>query len=456
MAALEKSRRAGKRQAAPFSKGKPKAEPKKPGRKPGKDYGRAARRAIPRQVDEVLDAPLPRRCTECSGAVVEDRVEKQYQTEIPKVKPLVWGFDVHVGHCERCGKRFQGRHPQQTSNALGAAASQLGPKVVAFSAWLHQVLGLPYGKTSDLLSEVYGIDVTPGGLAQAHARLARRGGPAYDHILDEVRQSAAVYPDETSARMNGQRWWLWVFATTLATVYVQRPSRGFDVVEEILGKDFAALLGHDGWAPYDKLTDATHQQCLAHLITRSKELLEIATRGAVRFPRKVKRLLQDALALRDRWEEGELSEHGFRVVRGKNREASGTYPRDAHHPRGESEVPEPPGQACRRDPDLPLRGRGGNELACRAGDSSLDPVSQDLRGPPQPAGGQDPGRAPHALPDGAAAWPRSPAAPRPHAAQQREGCSHPSAGGLLRGQESATPRPHCRALPEESEPGSPP
>lgn len=316
-AALEGSRRAGKRQAAPFSKGKPKVEPKKPGRKPGKDYGKAERRAIPRQVDEVLDAPLPHQCADCRGAVVEDRVEKQYQTEIPPVKPLVRGFDVHVGHCERCGKRFQGRHPQQTSDALGAAASQLGPRVVAFSAWFHQVLGLPYGKASDLLSEVYGIDVTPSGLAQAHARLARRGSPAYDRVLDEIRQSAAVYPDETSARMNGQRWWLWVFATTLATAYVQRPSRGFDVVEEILGKDFAGLLGHDGWAPYDKLTEATHQQCLAHLIVRSKELLETATRGAVRFPRKVKGLLQDALGLRDRWEEGALSEHGFRVARGK-------------------------------------------------------------------------------------------------------------------------------------------
>ena len=32
---LEESRRAGKRQAAPFSKDKPKRNPKKPGRKPG-------------------------------------------------------------------------------------------------------------------------------------------------------------------------------------------------------------------------------------------------------------------------------------------------------------------------------------------------------------------------------------------------------------------------------------
>ena len=36
---LEESRRAGKRQAAPFSKDKPKRDPKKPGRKPGLSTG---------------------------------------------------------------------------------------------------------------------------------------------------------------------------------------------------------------------------------------------------------------------------------------------------------------------------------------------------------------------------------------------------------------------------------
>jgi len=314
---LEEVRRAGKRQAAPFSKGTPKPDPKKPGRKPGRGYGKARRRRVPKRVDEVLDAPLPDRCPCCAGAVVEERVDVQFQTEIPPVQPWVRRFDVHVGHCTECGKRVQGRHPQQTSDALGAARSQLGPRLVAFAAWLHQELCLPYDKMCALLREVFGVEVTPGGLSQALSRLAGRAAPAYEGLLDEVRGSAAVYPDETSCRMNGQRWWLWVFATMVATVYVQRPSRGSDVVEEVLGKEFAGLLGHDGWAPYDRLTEAVHQQCLAHLIRRASELLETATRGAVRFPRKVKRLLQDALRLRDRWEAGELSEHGFRVIRGK-------------------------------------------------------------------------------------------------------------------------------------------
>lgn len=56
---LEEKTRAGKRQAAPFSKGPPKKKPQKPGRKPGEDYGQHHRRAVPDHVDETHDVPLP-------------------------------------------------------------------------------------------------------------------------------------------------------------------------------------------------------------------------------------------------------------------------------------------------------------------------------------------------------------------------------------------------------------
>ena len=126
-----------------------------------------------------------------------------------------------------------------------------------------------------------------------------------------------VYPDETGARVGGWLWWLWVFVAGDITVYVLRPSRGFDVIDEVLGRDFQGAVGHDGWAPYDKLALADHQQCLAHLLRRAKELLEVATRGAVRFPRAVKALLQDALDLRDRRDAHAISPDGVAVVRGR-------------------------------------------------------------------------------------------------------------------------------------------
>ena len=52
VAALEKSRRGGKRQAAPFRKEKQEpTEPRKPGRKSGEDHGDHAHRKIPATID---------------------------------------------------------------------------------------------------------------------------------------------------------------------------------------------------------------------------------------------------------------------------------------------------------------------------------------------------------------------------------------------------------------------
>ena len=85
---LDKSRRSGKRQAAPFSKGKPKRKPRRPGRKAGADYGKKGHRKPPDYVDETIDVPLPERCSECGGEVEQERVADQYQEDIPPVRLL--------------------------------------------------------------------------------------------------------------------------------------------------------------------------------------------------------------------------------------------------------------------------------------------------------------------------------------------------------------------------------
>ncbi len=76
---MEETRRAGKRQAAPFSKGDPRKDPARPGRKSGEDYGIRAHRRVPDHVDEEIRVPLPAACPCCSGELeFEDEVD-QYQ-----------------------------------------------------------------------------------------------------------------------------------------------------------------------------------------------------------------------------------------------------------------------------------------------------------------------------------------------------------------------------------------
>lgn len=314
---LDKATRATKRQAAPFSKGPPKDKPKTPGRKAGADYGPKAHRPLPEQTpDEVHDVPLPPQCSDCGGHVREEGIDPQFQVEIPR-KPLVRRFDIHVGRCTACGRGVRPRHPLQTSQASGAAASQTGPDLQAIIALMKDKYGLSYGDIQGLLDEGFGISISRGGAAQVVQRAARRSEPFYERIGQIVQASDTVYPDETGWKVGGWLKWLWVFVAEPVTYYGIHASRGRDVLEAVLGIDYPGRMTHDGWAPYDGLQQAGHQQCIAHLLRRAKGLLERASRGAVRFPQAVKALLLDALALRDRRDGETISRHGLAVARGR-------------------------------------------------------------------------------------------------------------------------------------------
>ena len=313
---VERLQRELKRQAAPFSKKDPETQPKKPGRKPGLRYGRKGFRKPPSRVDEVYEAKLPEACPDCGEGIEFLTIRSQYQAEIPR--RVIWRrFNVHVGYCSCCGRRVQGRHPLQTSDALGAASSQIGADAQALVVQLKSEVGLPYGKITRLFNVAFGISLTRGGAAQVVLRAAERCKDVYKKLVLAVRQSPVVYPDETGWRVGGRLRWLWTFVSAHATVYLIRPSRGGDVAEEVLGGEYAGIIGHDGWSPYDNFLSALHQQCLAHLLRRCHELLEVATRGAVRFPREIKDLLLNALALRDRRDAGQISRHGLTVATGR-------------------------------------------------------------------------------------------------------------------------------------------
>jgi transposase len=311
---LAAARRAGKRQAAPFSKGAPTPTPRPAGRRSGRRHGQHGHRRAPSTIDEIIDVPLPPQCPQCGGGVSETRVAAQIQEDLPVVRPHVRRFDVHIGCCRRCGRRVQGRHPLQTTDALGAASTHLGPHAVALIVLLNKQLGLSHGKIAALLRDWFGLHVRPSGVTHALHRAARQAAPTYAALREQVRGSPVVSPDETSWKVAGQLWWLWAFATATTVVYAIQTGRGFDEAAAILGADFDGVLVRDGWAPYRQFDQAGHQTCVAHLIRRCREIAAAHPRAL--WPRHVQAVLQEALAVRDRLTAGEISEHGAAVARG--------------------------------------------------------------------------------------------------------------------------------------------
>ncbi len=298
-ARLEALSRSAKRQAAPFSRGLPKLDPKPPGRKSGEDYGTKAFRAVPPVIDEVHEAPLPGRCPRCGGRVIESHVDRQYQVEIPR-RPIYRQFNVAVGRCACCDGRVQGRHPLQTSDALGCCSSQVGPEAQAAVVMLNKELGLSQGKISRFFHGFFGIKLSRGGSCQIMLRAAERCEGNYRAIVKRVQQSRWIVPDETGWRIGGWLAWQHVAVGSGREVaYLIARERGFEASARLIGEEYAGKLIHDGWASYDRFRRAIHQTCLAHLLRRCHELLQTATGAAVVFPRRVKALLQQSLQVRD-------------------------------------------------------------------------------------------------------------------------------------------------------------
>jgi hypothetical protein len=219
-----------------------------------------------------------------------------------------------------------------------------------------------------VLEAACGLAVSPGGVARALHRAARAAEPTYAAITEGVRASETVAPDETGWRVGGQKAWLHVFVGEGVTCYEVARDRGYEEAAAVLGEDFAGVLERDGWAPYRRFTDARHQSCIAHLIRRSQGMIEDSERGQARVPHALKRILSDALELRDARDLGkvtpralrrrvrQLEERVDRLLEGRVR-----YPpnvRLLRHLAGERDQPV----------HVPhVRGRRGDQLARRAG-----------------------------------------------------------------------------------------
>src|SRR3954452_23408714 len=171
-AELDEARRTGKRQAAPFSKGPPKDRPKRPGRRPGHP---PAHRAAPppERVDRTVEVALPEGCPHCRAPLegIPVAVHDQYQIDLPEPEPVITRFRVPVTRCPLCRRRIQGRHPERTSDALGAAAVQYGPRLLAYAADLKHRLGVPYRKCAQALGTLCGLAIVPSALVRSGHRL---------------------------------------------------------------------------------------------------------------------------------------------------------------------------------------------------------------------------------------------------------------------------------------------
>jgi hypothetical protein len=219
----------------------------------------------------------------------------QFQTDIPPVQPTVTQFNVQVGFCPCCQERVQGTHPEQTSQALGAANHSLGPRLIGTAADMKYRLGLPFRKVSDFFQQAFGIICSASTLCRGTERLAERSHGLLDVLKLQLPGRQVVHVDETGWWLGGDSRYLHVFGVDDIVIF-QVGGRSNDIALELLGPHFQGLVACDGYVGYDIFNTT---RCNAHPIRRVRDLLEqgVSDRPTLET---IQQLLLGGLSLRDR------------------------------------------------------------------------------------------------------------------------------------------------------------
>ncbi|MFQ5475301.1 MAG: IS66 family transposase [Candidatus Nanoarchaeia archaeon] len=217
-------------------------------------------------VTEVIDTD---QCPRCRGKNVEDdKVLKRNTEEIPRpVVPEEKTSEIHIKKCNDCGLKFVPAH--NTTPLKGRFGINLMVMVIFIRFILRGVLR----KTATFLDSGFAFKITPASVNAIIKRVADAAEKEYEELKSRIRNAEKVYVDETSFSVLGKNQWVWVFRTTSDILLVIRPSRGSNVLEEILGKDYAGVVICDCWRAYNFLSKtALIQRCWAHLLRKSGDL----------------------------------------------------------------------------------------------------------------------------------------------------------------------------------------
>lgn len=125
--------------------------------------------------------------------------------------------------------------------------------------------------------------------------------PVYDEILNEVKQGARIWADETGWRVKGKLWWLWVFANEHSAYYWADPTRGGGVVNRLLGELFYGVVIIDGWHAYNKLV-CNKQSCMAHIFRKIRAFIDAYPhyRSIMTFYLKLRKIIRDGERLQEK------------------------------------------------------------------------------------------------------------------------------------------------------------
>jgi transposase len=152
-----------------------------------------------------------------------------------------------------------------------------GADINAAVAFMKGGCHMSYTTIQQFLKELFELNISRGMLCKATQKVSLSLRPAYEQLVERLPTERQIGVDETGHHDEGRLCWTWCFDTPDYSLFRIDKSRGCEVLEKMLGRDFAGLICADYWGAYRKyarLFDVRMQYCMAHLIREIRFLAE--------------------------------------------------------------------------------------------------------------------------------------------------------------------------------------
>ena len=217
--------------------------------------------------DEIVDIPYTIEACKACGFNLEDTLatpkEKRQvlDLDLQETMKKITQYQSYSKVCPNCGEE---NHDNNYPSFVAPNISY-GKNVMALVAYLGTVHYISYKRIVQTLQTMYGLYVSEGTADNLIKRVGKLSSGEMENIASQLKMSDMVGIDETGAKVNGAKYWHWVFQNDISTYIVANQSRGTKVIDKHFKEGFVnAVVVHDNFSSYNKLIAKEEQLCLAH------------------------------------------------------------------------------------------------------------------------------------------------------------------------------------------------
>lgn len=221
---------------------------------------------------------VPEVCN-CCGEKLSGEDENPYRHQIVEIPPIELEIIEHRLHqleCNHCGSLTRAKLPE------GVCESGYGATVVALVSLMSGVYRHSHRMIVSAMDDYFGVKISLGTVNRLRKEASAALSAAVVEAKSYIQSSPMVNADETGFTQGNadgrnpmkRKAWLWVAVTPLISYFQVALSRSTAAAMDLLGKNFAGILGSDRYGSYNWVDVKKRQICWAHLKREFQKISE--------------------------------------------------------------------------------------------------------------------------------------------------------------------------------------